>query len=99
MTPPHTKAQKLPSFHLLRAHPASDPSAASHGHAKRTHRPRRVPVVGCALVSTRVTALRVDITSAATLTTSAQGEGSTKRQHQWSDFCLLLRSPRLALRA
>ena len=28
---------------------------------------------------------------------SAQGDGSTERQHQRSEFCLLLRSPRLAL--
>ncbi len=44
-----------------------------------------------------MTALRVDATSAATRTTSAQGECSIKRQHEWSDFCLMLRSPRLAL--
>jgi len=63
----------------------------------RTHQPIRVPVAGRVFVGTWVTTLRVATTSAATLMTSAQGDGSTERQHQRSEFCLLLCSPRLAL--
>ena len=84
----------LTLYELATPDAASGPSAASHGHAMRAQQSRRVPATGCAPVVTRVTALRVGITSAATLTMSAQGDGS---EHQRSDFCLLLRSPRLVL--